>query len=255
MSSASSSSSSSSDAAAAVTQVLTSNEMKELYHMLHDFHQICAAHNLMYWVDAGTFLGLVRHQGIIPWDHDVDVSIPLDDWKKMTSKSMASALSSRNLKWDRDDTRPKLVRAGKNESKSKSQKQGKGKKPKFYLDIYVRYLQTDSDTVDPFVSRDMRKHKPKCVHHRVDELFPLEQITFGKYLKIMAPRTSALLDNCYEDWTDYMDIPMENIDKSGRHIVRVPIPKDEPTLPFGQKTFQPPSNDLPLAGKRIPRII
>ena len=52
------------------------------HKMLCDFAKICDKHNLTYFLDFGTLLGAVRHQGFIPWDDDVDVTMPLEDYKK-----------------------------------------------------------------------------------------------------------------------------------------------------------------------------
>ena len=52
------------------------------HKMLCDFAKICDKHNLTYFLDFGTLLGAVRHQGFIPWDDDVDVTMPLEDYRK-----------------------------------------------------------------------------------------------------------------------------------------------------------------------------
>ncbi len=53
-----------------------------MLEMLVAFDEICSKHNLQYWLDAGTLLGAVRHEGFIPWDDDIDLSMPLEDYQK-----------------------------------------------------------------------------------------------------------------------------------------------------------------------------
>lgn len=43
---------------------------------------ICERHNIRWFMNGGTLLGAARHKGFIPWDHDVDVMIMRDDYKR-----------------------------------------------------------------------------------------------------------------------------------------------------------------------------
>jgi lipopolysaccharide cholinephosphotransferase len=61
--------------------------------MLIAFDAICKKHQLQYWLDSGTLLGAVRHQGFIPWDDDIDLSMPVEDYNKFL-KIAKSELSS-----------------------------------------------------------------------------------------------------------------------------------------------------------------
>ena len=49
--------------------------------MLRSFVDICDQLSLRYYLVGGTLLGAVRHQGFIPWDDDIDVAMPRQDYE------------------------------------------------------------------------------------------------------------------------------------------------------------------------------
>lgn len=50
--------------------------------LLYEFDRVCRAHGLKYFLIFGSLLGAVRHHGFIPWDDDMDVIMPRNDYEE-----------------------------------------------------------------------------------------------------------------------------------------------------------------------------
>jgi LPS biosynthesis protein len=101
------------------------------YEMLCAFDNYCKKYNLTYFLESGTLLGAVRHQGFIPWDDDLDVTMPRPDYERLLQLEVNDGIANNLLvcalergNWDypfmkifRTDT--KIERGNTNESGGK----------------------------------------------------------------------------------------------------------------------------------------
>lgn len=51
--------------------------------VLHKVDILCQTLDIPYFVDWGTLLGTIRHQGYIPWDDDIDIGVLRKDYNKL----------------------------------------------------------------------------------------------------------------------------------------------------------------------------
>lgn len=62
---------------------LTNEQFKQrMLQILVWFKEHCNKMGYKYFITGGTLLGAVRHKGFIPWDDDIDVLMPLEDYNK-----------------------------------------------------------------------------------------------------------------------------------------------------------------------------
>ncbi len=65
---------------------ITTEEQKSiqecLLKMLKDVIFVCEKYNIAYMLGGGSALGAVRHSGFIPWDDDLDITMPRDDYER-----------------------------------------------------------------------------------------------------------------------------------------------------------------------------
>ena len=57
--------------------------------MLKEFILVCEKLNVKYYLAYGTLIGAIRHKGFIPWDDDIDVVMPREDYEIFLEKAQA----------------------------------------------------------------------------------------------------------------------------------------------------------------------
>ena len=167
--------------------------------------RICDAHGLKYYMLGGTMLGAIRHKGFIPWDDDIDLGMPRDDYEKfleIAPKELPAHMKTVNYRTDR--------------------------KFQYYI---TRVLDTDTKVIEERIGNDS-----KYTNASID-IFPVDGTPNNAFLrKIYFFRVlyhRALMSLCYKDSID------RKRKRSGKEKlllwVMERIPVEKLTTPYKQK--------------------
>lgn len=65
---------------------------QESLNILKNVHEFCVANNIKYSLAYGTLIGALRHKGFIPWDDDVDIVMPRQDFERFCKEYQSDTL-------------------------------------------------------------------------------------------------------------------------------------------------------------------
>lgn len=196
-------------------------------------------HEIKYWMDYGTLLGAVRHDGFIPWDDDMDISTIQEDYDKII-KILPSELERYNIDFKVSDGRIGIsykheqtgiwldvfaydeLKSNKPIDKLKVEYEQKNKQ---WLKDFLR-LTKDGKKFD----EDLLKQKififhgqgdfkylmlsplflwPNVYIFKYDDIFPLNKICFAGYQFYAPANSHNYLVECYGN--KFMNFPKNGV--------------------------------------------
>jgi lipopolysaccharide cholinephosphotransferase len=139
--------------------------------ILNHIDSLCRSNNLRYYLAGGTLLGAIRHKGFIPWDDDIDILMPRNDYNlfveliKNQSSDLPYALYSYENNKEYRYTFSKLV-------------------DKRTMSIEHEDLQTYGVSVDIFILDGLGDDvkRAKRISKTIDKLRPLFSLSCGNMI-------------------------------------------------------------------------
>lgn len=129
-----------------VLEKLWQHELK----ILDEIDRICKKHDITYFIMWGTLIGAVRHKGFIPWDDDIDINMPMKDYKKflkVAPKELSDEYFLQTSKTDKyHPTYFAKVRLNNTAFYSKEDK-NQNKHHGIFVDIFPLYNCNDSESI------------------------------------------------------------------------------------------------------------
>ncbi len=165
-----------------------------LYRQLKVISKIFRENGIRFWLSSGTYLGYVRHDGIIPWDDDIDIQVHHEDREKILG--LASEFAKYGL----------LVHDQHKEKFSI--------KVCEMCDPKTNYAKSDYPAVDIFTAKqdgdyfyfgyeNARKAWPEDRWHK-DDIANLKRVKFGPGIDVYVPNSPNLAENGNGDDNYYL---------------------------------------------------
>lgn len=79
--------------------------------IMDEIHRICVEKGYRYYLIGGSALGAVRHNGIIPWDVDIDIAMPRKDYELFLTEGCKDLSKEFSLHYHEIDKRFETVHA------------------------------------------------------------------------------------------------------------------------------------------------
>lgn len=71
----------------------------DILSIMDEIERICTENNIRYYLAFGSLLGAVRHRGFIPWDDDLDIFMPREDFNRFMDIAPKLLKDKFQLRW------------------------------------------------------------------------------------------------------------------------------------------------------------
>jgi lipopolysaccharide cholinephosphotransferase len=160
------------------------------YQLMKDVHDVLEQSGVPYFIESGTLLGAVRHDGIIPWDDDIDVGIRKEDLEILEKKALPLLKKmGYDIAFPRDAFQRNITTMAESEWYGYQIYNNL-----CHLDIFI--YQTKKNGVMRYVTESF------CAHQFFykKEIYPLKKYALGP-LSVWGPQNPMpYLNRSYKDW-------------------------------------------------------
>lgn len=145
-----------------------------------------------YWADGGTLIGAVRHEGVIPWDDDIDIALPAESRERLELSEWRLKDAGFVLDWDR--SWPKIWHDSGRKIPSQHHKWP-------FVDLFFLEEREarGTRTKGYFYSGKAGATWPNHTYHPT-EVMPLQRAPFGDHEIWVPNKASTVLDRNYPTW-------------------------------------------------------
>jgi len=182
-----------------------------LLRMLKVLKTICDRHDIDFWLDYGTLLGAVRHNGFIPWDVEADIGMLRNDFIKFLKlgvPDLPSDIFFQTKESDPDYHPYGFIIEAKLRDKYSNYVSFEKKNPgiKWHnglqIDFFIYDLHKQED--DCILNRFEQVYSDNRIHLKIDEIEFTKLHPFGDETFPIPVGFHTYLQRCYGN---YMELP------------------------------------------------
>lgn len=195
-------------------------EVGMFYDIMMRVDRIFKDHHIHYWATCGTLLGAVRHQGMIPWDDDIDVCMMEDEISRLEGLRGVLAAEGLELYYRSDFGFYKIFPTnGLPVTKEETFEECPWKFP--FVDVFP--MTYENGKID-YARRVWKEIFPREYYLTEDVLPPCLELTFGPMTIPVPSHYLGYLTQMYgEDWNRVAYVKFCHRNESGLKSVKVDL--------------------------------